>query len=388
MVCREHLQSALAEDIRSLDDRLISHPVVPHIPDKREEPSAVFPEIPVIYHPHALGHLMECLRILQGGGLFHQGGYIVVDVDNPLPVPVAAPVCRDYPVFVVIDDDFLAVYPDGHVFPGQSLGYGIAVVLKADSRLFVHLALRHLEASEFSGIRLQSVQFLRNPVGLAYGQGTALLIIYLHANHCQPLLCLFHAAEVHTCGKGPAADIIHAAFDIPFLPTGAGIAVPEVEPVEGAQSRQGFRGTLFLVVKDDGHAHVVIHHRPGDTVHLPEEVPVGFHERQSVLAVEQVSEPAFTEWKGEHGHHQALLFPGYEQLDFSPVKLALLAGLVADAQINILNTGRLGLFLPLNITAYCGITDFHPLVHKLPIDVFFLQALLMHTGCHTAPVFF
>lgn len=100
---------------------------------------------------------------------FHQGVYIVIDINDPFPLSVSALVCCHFLVSLVVDDDFLAVYPDEDTFSRQVFWHGIMVVLEAYRCLLVHFILRHFKTSKLPGIGLQGLQFLVDPAGSTRG---------------------------------------------------------------------------------------------------------------------------------------------------------------------------------------------------------------------------
>ena len=100
------------------------------------------------------------------------------------------------------------------------------------------------------------------------------------------------------------------------------------EAVEGLHAQQRLGGLLAIGLEDDGHLHVVVHHRVGHAVHVVEEVAVRLHEGQVVLVPEQVGPAPLAVAQREHSHGEGDRLPRDAQLDLAPVELALLAGLV------------------------------------------------------------
>ena len=71
------------------------------------------------------------------------------------------------------------------------------------------------------------------------------------------------------------ADIFHAAFHMPFLPSGPYITETVLKTIETGNLHQGFRRLLVTTDKAlDGYTHIVIDHHVWDTMYIPEKVTV------------------------------------------------------------------------------------------------------------------
>ena len=259
--------------------------------------------------------------------------------------------------------------------------------LYRDGGLFVHGAFKEVEASEVSREVQHVVHIPAQGFPLVPGCNTAAFPVYAVAYPAQPDLCILDGCEVHTCGKGPSPDIVHAAFHMSFLPTRACVAEAVVKPVESTHAEQRLCRFLAVRLQYDGHLHVIIHHRMGYTVHVVEEVTVRLHEGQVVLMAEQVCPAPLTVAQGKHGHRKSHWLASDTQLDLSPVKLTLLARLVILPDEDFL--GLLGLLClaALYILANTGITDIEALLYQGTMYVLPLQALLAHTRLSTLGIF-
>ena len=199
----------------------------------------------------------------------------------------------------------------------------------------------------------------------------------------EPLLRILNGVKVHTACEGASTHKVHTALHMSLLPACTGITEAVSEAIEGAHAQERLRGLLPVRFQNDGHLHVVIHHRMRHAMHVVEEVTVRLHEGQIVLMAEEVCPAALTVTQGKDGHRKRHGLAAYTQLDLTPVKLALLTRLIVLLDEHILGLPRLLLLAFLDVLADTGVADGEALFHQRKMDVLTLKALLAHT-CQTA----
>ena len=109
-----------------------------------------------------------------------------------------------------------------------------------------------------------------------------------------------------------------------------------------------------------------------------EEVAVRLHESQVVLMTEEVGPAALAVAQGKDGHREGDLLTRYAQLDLTPVKLTLLAGIVVLLDEHILGLTPLLRLALLDVLAHARIADAEALLYQGTVDVLPLQTLLPH----------
>ena len=136
------------------------------------------------------------------------------------------------------------------------------------------------------------------------------------------LLSGTYVIEMVSQAESFPSDIFHAAFHMPFLPSGPYITETVLKTIETGHLHQGFRRLLVPTDKTlDGYTHIVIDHHGGDTMYIPEEVAVGFHEGKRILMPEKVGVSAIAMPESEYGQIKLGLDTVNKKKDFTPVKL-------------------------------------------------------------------
>ena len=117
------------------------------------------------------------------------------------------------------------------------------------------------------------------------------------------------------------SDIFHAPFHMSFLPSGPYITETILKTIETGHLHQGFCRLLVTTDKVlDGYTHIVIDHHGRDTMYIPEEVAVGFHEGKRILMPEKIGVSAIAMPESEYGQIKLDLDTVNKKKDFAPVK--------------------------------------------------------------------
>lgn len=118
------------------------------------------------------------------------------------------------------------------------------------------------------------------------------------------------------------SDIFHATFHMPFLPSGSDITETILKTVETGHLHQGFCRLLITTGKAlDRYTHIIIDYHGRDTMYIPEEVAVRFHEGKCILMPEKIGIFAMAMFESEYSQIKLGLDTVYKKKDFTPVKL-------------------------------------------------------------------